>query len=332
MVGPAGRPGRPRRSAGPTAGTSPPRPSPETRQSTTSSPPGAAPPAAACVVPGSGIGSLIAVPPAGISHFPAPRCSAGVAHAEVAVADQDRVDDQRVAPELVAELEPRRAAAAPQPDPLADRLPGEPPRRREERQRRIPRLPAPPGKPVAQVPVMTSPPRAARPPRAGPPLRAVRRDPRLRRVGRQDFGRTRVQQGPLLRRERASAPGSAASIALSTRRSSRRPLAVMARICRRRSRSSGSLLISPARCSPSTKATMSPPSMPSRRAMSFWHARPNSSRQHKIACWCWLSPTAASCPAQCCRASPASLINTKLVRFRNAAGSSRPSEVSTASA
>ena len=48
---------------------------PETRQSTTSSPPAAA----ACVVTGSGIGSLIAVPPAGISHVPAPRNRAGVA-------------------------------------------------------------------------------------------------------------------------------------------------------------------------------------------------------------------------------------------------------------
>lgn len=42
---------------------------PETKQSTTSSPP---------AVAGSGIGSLTAVAPTGISHFPAPRYSAGV--------------------------------------------------------------------------------------------------------------------------------------------------------------------------------------------------------------------------------------------------------------
>jgi hypothetical protein len=30
---------------------------------------------------------------------------------EIVVADQDRVDDQRFAPELVAQLQPRRAAA-----------------------------------------------------------------------------------------------------------------------------------------------------------------------------------------------------------------------------
>jgi len=32
------------------------------------------------------------------------------------------------------------------------------------------------------------------------------------------------------------------------------------------------------------KATMSPLSMPRRRAMSFWQAGPYSSRQHKMAC------------------------------------------------
>ena len=71
------------------------------------------------------------------------------------------------------------------------------------------------------------------------------------------------------------------------------PAAVMLTICRR-SRSSRSRRASPFAWRPSMKATMSPASMPRRSAMSFWQAGPYSSRQHKMACWCWLSPAAAS--------------------------------------